>query len=348
LYQAIQKAITSENPADYAEVRMDPLSRQGQYSWLCLDVDQRVASCTQDYPDQASAEQARKRLSDLLIKGIKYLEICVDGKLTRKRRDPVTGVFGYHWLVKCHNYYYSSGKQLILFESVKGYPSEDEARRAFTDGYLALLAQATQESSYGPIISLTEVFSNNPPAGPVVFVPRETKVSLGGADAEVTGKLIVMAGTYPIRQSGDTYSCSLTIPDTTPLVLQCACQHRTLAGAQLDFAYLMRLLRAPVNLFTDDKHHIYVAEVLAESAGRYASEDDAWRGVDNFIAALRTEDAVVRYRKNDCSNSFLVVGGQPVLRHPYTYSTPGQRDAAIGQLIGLLAQREGSSIVETP
>jgi len=341
-YQSIQKAITSENPADYADIQMDPLSKQGQYSWLCVDVDQRVAIVAQDYPDPASAEQAREKLSNLLTQGVKYLEICVDGRITRKRRDPVTGVYGYHWLIKSHNYFYSSGKHLILFESVKGYPSEDEAKQAFAGAWLTLLEQAAQESSYGPLISLTEVFSNDPPASPVVFVPKETKVSLGGADADVIARLVAMAGAYPIKRSGDNYYCSLTIPDTTPFVLKCACQHKTIAAAQLDFAYLIRLLRAPVNLFTE-RNRIYIAEVLAGSAGRYSSEDDAWKGVDSFIAALRIEGAIVKYRKADCSNTFLVVSTQPVLQHPYTYSTPGQRDAAIAQLTG---QRGTPSIAQ--
>jgi len=332
-HQSIQKAVTSDNPADYADVQMDQLTRQGQYSWLCVDVDQRVAFVAQDYPDQVSAAQARERLSDLLIQGVKYLEICVDGRITRKRRDPVTGVFGYHWLIKSHNYYYSSGKQLILFESIKGYPSGDEAKQAFTATYLTLLEQAAQESNYGPLISLTEVFSNNPPDGPVVFVPKETKVSLGGADADVIARLVAMAGAYPIKKSGDTYYCSLTIPDTTPFVLNCACQHKTIAAAQLEFAYLIRLLRTPVNLFTES-NRIYVAEVLAVSAGRYNSEDDAWKGVDTFISVLRIDGTIVKYRRADCSNTFLIVGPQPVLQHPYTYSTPGQRDAAIAQLTG--------------
>jgi len=349
-HQAIQKAVTSENPADYTEVQMDALSLQGQYSWLCVDIDQRVAVCAQDYPDQASADQARERLSDLLMQGVKYLEICVDGKITRKRRDPVTGVLGYHWLLMSHNYYYSSGKPLILFESVKGYPSEGEARQAFIDVYLTLLGAAAQESSYGPLISLTEVFSNNPPDGPVVFVPKETKVSLGGADADVISRLVAMAGTYPIKRSGDAYYCSLTIPDTTPFVLKCVSEHKTIAGAQLDFAYLIRLLRAPVNLFTERDpsagiYHIYVAEVLAESAGRFTTEDDGWKGVDQFIEALRIEGTIVKYRKADCSNSLLVIGSAPVLRHPYTYSTPGQRDAAIGQLTG---QTGTPAIVQDP
>ncbi|WP_431214068.1 hypothetical protein ACQ86N_04125 [Puia sp. P3] len=340
LYQDIQKAVGSENPADYTEIRMDPVSQQGQYSWLCTDVDQRVAFCTQDYPDQASADAAKERLSDLITQGIKYLEVCVDGRITRKRRDPVTGVFGYHWQIKSHNYYYSSGRQLILFESVKGYPSEDEAKQAFTAAYLMLLEGAGLESNYGPLISLTEVFSNNPPPdGPLVYIPKETKVSLGGADADVIARLVAMTGAYPIKKSGDIYYCSLTIPDTTPFVLKCACQHKTIAEAQLDFAYLMSLLRNPVNLFTElasgaPVYHIYVAEVLALSAGRFKTEDDAWTGVDGYISALRIEGTIVDYRKTDCSNSFLVVGGLPVLKHPYTYSTPGQRDAAIATLIG--------------
>ncbi|MBS1603768.1 MAG: hypothetical protein JST42_13960 [Bacteroidetes bacterium] len=332
-YKSIQKAISSDNPADYADVHPDPMSKQGQYSWLCVDVDQRVAIVAQDYPDPSATDQAMERLSDLLTQGVKYLEICVDGRITRKRRDPATGVFGYHWLIKSHNYYYSSGKQLILFESVKGYPSEDEAKQSFAVAYLELLEQAAQESSYGPLISLTEIFGNDPPAGPVVFIPKETKVSLGGADADVIARLVAIAGAYPIKRSGDTFYCSLTIPDTTPFVLKCACQHKTIAAAQLDFAYLIRLLRAPINLFTE-RNRIYIAEVLAESPGRYMSEDDAWKGVDGFIAALRIEGSIVKYRKADCSNTFLVVGAKPTLQHPYTYSTPGQRDAAIGQLTG--------------
>ena len=365
LHQAIQKAVTSTSPNDYSSVKMDNISQQGQYSWQLVNTDQRVAFCTRDYPDKDSAEQGRDKLAGLLKQGIKYLEICLDGKITRRRKDPQTGVFGYHYMVRSHNYYYSSGKELILFESVKGYPTEDAAKQAFTANYLPLLEQAAQESNYGPLISLTEIISNDPPPNPIVFVPKETKVSLGGADADVIKKLVAIAGSYPIKRmecpgtaSTDpcaatttpkkyVYYCGISIPDPTagaaPFEWKSTCKFPTIAEALLDFAFFIRLMRAPVNLFTDSfevsgkptVYRIYIHEVLAEGATRFATEEETWgtNGLERFICALKDQDSVVCYQQTDCTNTFLVNCGPPVLQHPCTYSTPRQRDAALDQLI---------------
>ena len=370
LHQAIQKAVTSANPNDFASVKMDNISQQGQYSWQLVNTDQRVAFCTRDYPDKDSAEQGKDKLAGLLKQGIKYLEICLDGKITRRRKDPQTGVFGYHYLVRSHNYYYSSGKEMILFESVKGYPSEDAAKQAFTANYLPLLEQAAQENNYGTLISLAEIISNDPPPNPIVFVPKETKVSLGGADTDVIKKLVTIVGSYPIKRmecpgTGSTdpcaaittpktyvYYCGISIPDPTadaaPFEWKSTCKFPTIAEAMLDFAFFIRLMRAPVNLFTDTfetsgkpaTYRIYIHEVLAEGATRFATEDETWgtNGVERFVFALKDPDAVVCYQQTDCTNTFLVNCGQPILQHPCTYSTPKQRDAARDQLIGLFAK----------
>ncbi|HXO75280.1 MAG TPA: hypothetical protein VN824_08605, partial [Puia sp.] len=358
LHQAIQKAVTSADPKDFASVKMDNISQQGEYSWQLVNTDQRVAFCTRDYPDKDSAEQGRDKLAGLLKQGIKYLEICLDGKITRRRKDPQTGAFGYHYMVRSHNYYYSSGKEMILFESVKGYPSEDAAKQAFTANYLPLLEQAAQESNYGTLISLTEIISNDPPPNPIVFVPKETKVSLGGADADVIKKIVAIAGSYPIKRmecpgTGSTdpcaaattpktyvYYCGISIPDPTagaaPFEWKSTCKFPTIAEAMLDFAFFIRLMRVPVNLFTDifevsgkpATYRIYIHEVLAEGASRFATEDDTWggNGVQRFICAVKDQESVVCYQQTDCTNTFLVNCGQPVLQHPCTYSTPKQRD----------------------
>jgi len=367
LQQAIQKVVSKPDPQDFVSVSMDPISQQGPYSWQLVNVDHPVALCTRDYDDQSSAEKDKAKLAGLLKQGIRFLEICMDGKITRKRKDPLTGEYGYHYLVRSHNYFYSSGKQLILFESVKGYPSEEEAKQAFHDGYLPLFEWAAKDTNYGPVISLTEIFSNTSPAGsPIVFVPKETKVSLGGADTDVIKRLVDISGSYPIKRiecplsntdpcAGGppktyVYYCGITIPDTTPVTppnapdappfeWQSTCRFATIAEAQLDFEILIRLLQFPGNLFTDvyetpDKttYRIYIHEVMAASARRFGNEPDTWENVEKFICALREEDSVLCYQTPDCSNNFLVNCGQPIFQHPCTYSTPKTRDAALDLL----------------
>ncbi|MBS1663832.1 MAG: hypothetical protein JST68_22495 [Bacteroidetes bacterium] len=195
-----QKTIAQTNPNDFISIKMDEKSQQGQFSWQLVDRDQRVSQCTRDYPDQSTADQDKEKLATLLRQGVKFLEICLDGCITKHRKDPKTGQPGYHFVIKCHNCYYSTGKPMILLESVKGYPSEDEAKTAFMNSYLSLLEDAAKESSYNSLISLTEIISNDPPPGPIVFIPKETKVAFGGADADVIKKMVTITGSYPLKR----------------------------------------------------------------------------------------------------------------------------------------------------
>lgn len=329
--QELQHA--AADPAAYTTVQQDAASQLGLFTWLLADKDHPLAFCTTGFSDKATAEQSRTKLIGLLRQGLKYLEICMDSRITRKRKD------GYHYIIKSGNYFYSSGKQMILFESVKGYPTEDEAKQVFQDKYISLMEAATKESSYGPIISLTEQISSDA----TLFVPRETKVALGGADADVIKKLIDMTGTFPIKSG---YYCGITIPnpDGTPFEWKSIHQRKTIAEAQLDFTALIRLLTFPENIFIDTHEQpgqplvwrLYIHEILAESAGRFATEEAAWGpdGIEKFITALRSKDQPICYESpNHCAFTFLVNSGQPLLEHPCTYSTPKARDEALQQLI---------------
>lgn len=353
IQQSIITASKATDPTPYTTIRIDDASQAGLISWQLARRDRPVAFCTTDFPDPATAETAKNRLVTLIQQGVRFLEICMDGRITRKRKDPQTGEPGYHYLIRSHNYFYASGKQLILFESVKGYPSEDAAKQAFTENYISLLEQASKETSYNTIISLAEVFSNNPdPNSPLVFVPKETKVSLGGADTDVIKKLVDIAGTFPLKRKESknsfVYYCALTIPDPkgNPFEWLSTCSFSTIPDAQLDFALFIRLLKYSGNLFVDtyetadnkQTYRIYIHEVLAESTARFKEEKDAWGkdGVEKFICALRDENAILCYqRPEDCNNTFLVNCGPSALLHPVYYSTPAARDEALKTLIDL-------------
>ena len=99
------------------------------------------------------------------------------------------------------------------------------------------------------------------------------------------------------------------------------------------------MLRYAGNYFVDCDHcspgngyRIYIREVLAESAERFLTKEQAWGpgGVEKFICVSQSEDAFHTYqRKNDCCYSFFVACGIGLVHHPCKYDTAKKRDEAM-------------------
>lgn len=122
-----------------------------------------------------------------------------------------------------------------------------------------------------------------------------------------------------------------------------------------EFDFFLMLLWYPGNYYVDcddcdeggkdkNKYRIYLREVLAESAERFATEEQAWgkkedqkghikRGLHQFICVSQSVKAFHTYqRKRDCCYSFYVACGTGFVYHPCKYDTPKKRDDALLKL----------------
>ena len=160
------------------------------------------------------AEKQKKLIKDVLQKypaDYTILELCYGGTIFRERKQANTNTKFYHYEIKCRNRFYSgsqsqtdiAGKELVLFESVHGYASKEEARKAFEENYLKILSLGMNEASYGVEISFKEIFTYGNPAlddrAAIVFIPKETMEEYGNHDDHVMKNLVVHAKSFPVR-----------------------------------------------------------------------------------------------------------------------------------------------------
>jgi len=77
-------------------------------------------------------------------------------------------------------------------------------------------------------------------------------------------------------------------------------------------------------------YKIFIREVLAESARRFATEEEAWgaKGVQHFIDVSQTSGAFHKF-SSGCCYSFYVACANKLVFHPCSYDTPEKRDQAI-------------------
>ncbi|MFM9911005.1 MAG: hypothetical protein ACKVOW_16820, partial [Chitinophagaceae bacterium] len=88
-------------------------------------------------------------------------------------------------------------------------------------------------------------------------------------------------------------------------------------------------------------YKIFLREVLAESAGRFLTEEQAWgtAGLKKLIDTSQSVGSFHTYlNKNNCCYSFYIACSNLRLYHPCKYNTPEQRDKAASLLFTSLEQ----------
>ena len=207
----------------------------------------------------------------------------------------------------------------------------------------------------------------------IVFVPNETLEYLGaGTDAAIK-EIIKLALSFPIRQVQfkskafyDLFTCEeeekpgfddckkekdlwvyyFTLPSPPPETVnwQSVKFYDSAEEARRDFDFFIILLGYAGNYFVDcdqcadedaNAYHVYLREVLAESAERFVTEQQAWgsEGVQKFICVSETENAFHTYSpKEDCCYSFYVACSTGLVYHPCKYDTAQKRDDALLKL----------------
>lgn len=141
--------------------------------------------------------------------GYNYLQLQLTGDVTIERTDDRKRIW-YHYQFRSLNEIKKPGlsneqRQLVLFESVKGYRSAIEAMEAYQHDFSLLLEKGMQFENYGDdkLISLREIFERNDFTGrfgkALVRVPKETIDFLGGYEEQGIQQLINVVKSYPVR-----------------------------------------------------------------------------------------------------------------------------------------------------
>jgi len=282
-------------------VQVDEISQCGQYVYRLVDKDHPVAVYN-------GIIDARKQATP------DYLEIYLGGDIVVQDGEL------YYYQIKSVNRN-APDKEVILYRSLTGYSTQEEALQAFKTDYLQVLQ--------GRIV-----------ATPVM-------------DAEAAAKL---ASTYPIKQlfkradcdefyrrfspcepnpCADIKSqCCFTEPDEAVYYFslgewQSVEYYSDPAAAMQGFRFFLILLQYAGNYTnTCDCNGVtrtYLREVLAESNTRFLTPDDAWgeKGVQLFINTGKFQ----RY-SHSCAYSFFMGSADQLIIHPCEYDDVAKRDAA--------------------
>jgi len=282
-------------------VQVDEISQCGQYVYRLVDKDHPVAVYN-------GIIDARKQVIP------DYLEIYPGGDIVVQ-----DGKLFYYQIKSVNRN--APDKELVLYRSLTGYSSQEEALQAFKTDYLQVLQ------------------------GRIVATP--------GMDAEAAAKL---ASTYPIKQlfkradcdefyrrfypcdpnpCADIKSqCCFTEPDEAVYYFslgdwQSVEYYSDPAAAMQGFRFFLILLQYAGNYTnTCDCNGVtrtYLREVLAESTTRFLTPDDAWgeQGVQLFINTGEFQ----RY-SHSCAYSFFMGSSDQLIIHPCEYDDVAKRDAA--------------------
>lgn len=202
--KAVHELASKGHEAYAASIQVDEKSRQGRYVYRLVDKDHVPAVFSGRYTSVREAFLVKRALARIRCSGYRYLEICLGGRdVINKRKDALTNISWYHYIIRCRNHFTPSGEELILFESTRGFATEEEAENAFLDEYLSVLAWSSDPAQYGAKISTIEspVHSSDPcvKTGSVVFIPTATLNSIGKYPDDSIRKIQAIARSYPIR-----------------------------------------------------------------------------------------------------------------------------------------------------
>ncbi|HKR06536.1 MAG TPA: hypothetical protein VJY62_18015, partial [Bacteroidia bacterium] len=155
-----------------------------------------------DVNDKNSAEEKKIELFQD-TGNYSHTEIYLSGDIIKKYPNSENPEW-FHYQVKCSNKY-NGVEGFVLFESVTGYVSEEEARKAFDENLHAILSNAMKADQYGEdvFISIEEKRIHDTDAcirnKNVVFIPDETKEIIRQNDEDVIKSLVIIAKKYPVR-----------------------------------------------------------------------------------------------------------------------------------------------------
>ena len=348
--QALYQLVTSENKKALQRwVKKDESTGQGNWVYRLVNKGDYYAYHLNCKEGKDYSSQYIKSLHASVNGQPDYLLLCHGPEIVRKRKDPVTGIITYHYLIKARNIFYPAdpGKELVLFISTQGFVSHQDALRSFEDNYLLILKRASKSLHYGNdrFISLTEIIRDDGAcrmnADPVVYVPKETLEIFFGSDTDKTIKeLVEMAKSYPIRLSGKNgYKFSFYDYKKKFSYFISSAIYQSPVEAMKAFLILLVLIKSKRNFYhycdpDTGNTFIVIREVLLESRRRFLTQDDAWgqHGLEKLIGVSQTKEAFhISVNPDDCCFSFFVACKSKII-HPCTYDTQASRDKALQKL----------------
>jgi hypothetical protein len=321
------------------------------YIYKLVDKDNLLAKSNYVLSNINNALAQKNDLINAIQAGYDYTRISFGVDVIDERKDSVTNVSWYHYVIKCSNVLYQKGtlqgQPLILFESIKGYSTSDEAMQAFLDNYLLILRKAFIDTNYGAdqFISLVEILLHE--AGDciknvsTVFIRPETLYEFDGDVAATIQALVKLAKSYPVLYiSNDRYRFSLYNKQIDQFDWRSMEWYSTPQEAMQHFQFFLSLLHYSGNIYieksdVDCRYRIYIREVLALSADTFPSPAEAWgiNGIEKFICVAQSPNGFHTYlNRTNCANSFFVACGNAGLIHPCKYETPERRDNILNAL----------------
>ena len=177
--KAIAGMTTAKLPKQLEDfVKVDGVGKRGTYVYRLVNKNITPAVYSEKFSNKDRATDARQILaasSKLVLRNIP--EICMGGDIFHEFTDKENTKW-FRYLVKLYNVTDLPGREMVLFESVKAYTTEDDARKAFIDNYLHILHLASDKKEYDKTISLKPV--DIKPKGDcsvdesIVFIPATT------------------------------------------------------------------------------------------------------------------------------------------------------------------------------
>ncbi|MEO9146843.1 MAG: hypothetical protein ABI237_14935 [Ginsengibacter sp.] len=326
-------------------------SAREQYIYKLVDKDNLLAKASLASDTEAEALTHKNDLINAVQAGYNYTSLSFGWDIIDERKDAITNITWYHFLIKCNNVLYQKGsmqgKPLILFESIKGYVSKEEAMQAFLNNYLIILRKAFIPDSYGTnqFIGFTEILIHEPDDCTkelsTVFVPAETLYEYDGDIANTVKAIISIAKGYPVLYiTKGFYRFSLFNEISETFDWRSTARYDTPQKAMQQFQLFLGLLKYSGNFYiekneTDCRYRIYIREVLALSTLSFSTPELAWgiNGVEKFICIAQTENGFHNYlNRTNCGYSFYVACDNTGLLHPCKYETPERRDKALNKL----------------
>lgn len=294
----------------------DAMSKLGNYGYRVVKKDGYHAWYNTDIElkDKAARTKRIAEVYKLYTSGEKYLQLVYGDRCVAERKDTDNTKWYHFRIVTRETDNHPAG--IILFESVRGYHSVQEAQKAFDEQHVQVLTIARDEASYGSRIVFDETFlyrsGDCNDKGAQVFVPKETMMVYGHNMDYARQQLMAFSSAYPIQliKESDPNFAKWFLCGERPKNdddENCCCDEKenefyffrynqendqngewisqeyftTAKAAMQRFNFFLLLLRYKGNyiIHPDDcdcRWRLSLREILAESKRRFQTSDDAW------------------------------------------------------------------------
>lgn len=322
-----------------------------KFIYKLVDKDNLLAKSPFVSEEPADALKFRNELIMTARSGYDYTRLVYGQEAINERTGTGSKKVWYHYLVRCHNLHYQKGtmkdQPFILFESVLGYETREDALNAFNENYLPILRKASDERNYGEgkYINIKELLVHNADDCQrilsTVFIRPETLYEFDGDAAKAIHQIASLVKAFPVKFIAEgIYRFALYNQKTGKYDWRSVPRFATPHAAMESFQFFYSLLNYAGNYFiekndSDCRFRIFIREVLAISTDTFPTEVEAWgnTGIENFICVAQSENGFHTYlNRANCRNSFYVACGNTGLIHPCKYETPERRDAVLEHL----------------